>query len=558
MDSSPLAIVVGTGTGGLACAAHLARDGFDVLALERSVDFGGSLAPLEREGFTFDPGLHAVGECRPGQFTHRFFAELDLETDGLFEELDPDGYDRFRFPDREVRMKAGAQRCRAHLEELFPASREGLRRFFGLLEPARTLQRMREGWELRQPTLRQRIDLLGRLGLDRWLRSTFDQLLDWVTDDPELQAVLAGMSGRWGLPPSRTAALTALRVFAHFADGAFYPRGGGRGLCDILRAYARGHGARFWNNTEVTDIYVEDGRAAGVRTAEGEFLWADLVVADVDPTHLFGELIAPEHLPHNLVRKVRATDPSLAPLQLFLGLEGNAQTLGLPPANTWLHPSLDLEASFRPVLRGQPSDEHLMLVTSGTAKSPEGRLAPAGCSTLQMTTFAPFEVFERRRREAGDDRYAYKMFRSMIADQLLAELEARLPLENAEIRTSVLTTPLSHARWTNAPAGAMFGPAQTPARSSIFRFGTNPPVENVFLVGAGALGSGLAAELRSGRLAARLARRATDRSPLITSVDRQLSGDSHRPKPDVPPPPPPPKVPPAQRVQPPPLPPEAR
>lgn len=65
------AIVIGSGIGGLAAAAALARTGRRVLLLERHTQPGGLTQTFERDGYRFNVGVHYVGGAgeiagRPG------------------------------------------------------------------------------------------------------------------------------------------------------------------------------------------------------------------------------------------------------------------------------------------------------------------------------------------------------------------------------------------------------------------------------------------------------------------------------------------------------------
>jgi all-trans-retinol 13,14-reductase len=56
------AIVLGSGIGGLACAAALARTGYAVLVVEQHYVAGGLTQTFHRSGFRWDVGVHYLGE----------------------------------------------------------------------------------------------------------------------------------------------------------------------------------------------------------------------------------------------------------------------------------------------------------------------------------------------------------------------------------------------------------------------------------------------------------------------------------------------------------------
>lgn len=103
MNTQRTAVIIGTGAGGLSAAAHLAKRGFQVVALDQADRIGGFLAPFTLEGYTFDPGVHYVGRARCGQVFDATIGELGVDVERLFVEMDPEGFDIYRFPDFEVR-----------------------------------------------------------------------------------------------------------------------------------------------------------------------------------------------------------------------------------------------------------------------------------------------------------------------------------------------------------------------------------------------------------------------------------------------------------------------
>ena len=56
MDTRQTALVIGAGLGGIATAAHLARNGYKVTVLEKNATPGGRCGQLIRDGHRFDIG----------------------------------------------------------------------------------------------------------------------------------------------------------------------------------------------------------------------------------------------------------------------------------------------------------------------------------------------------------------------------------------------------------------------------------------------------------------------------------------------------------------------
>jgi len=507
MTSPRRAIVIGTGTGGLASAALLAKDGFEVLALEAGAEVGGYLVPFEQDGFVFDQGLHYLGACRPGQLVHQLLQGMGVDAGELFHELDPEGFEELRFPDLTLRVCRPLDAYRERLTSIFPKETKGLRHFFGVLGGAAKVHDALAHGLGGRPTLSDLVALAGAPALLPWGQKPLADLLEQSTDDPRLRAVLAGRSGSWALPPSRVVGLAALLYMAHFSDGAFYPRGGARGLSGAIVRAAEAHGARFRTGAVVERIETTRGRVTGVLLAGGERIAADLVVSAADPGVTLGKLVAADDLPTSLRRKAAVVEPSMATFQIYLGMRRDLRAHGFGERNVWLFPSYDVEEPFAPRFTGRLPPRPMLFVSPTSLKDPSGALAPPGATSLVVVGYVPHARFRKwQSLPEGERGPAYEAYANEIASWMLAELDARCPGVVGDVVVRALCSPLSAATRFRAVEGAPFGPAMTLSQWGPAGFRTKTPVAGLYLAGAGVFGGGVASCLLSGLAAALMAK----------------------------------------------------
>lgn len=218
------AIVIGSGAGGMSASLKLARCDFSVLLLEAMPAFGGYLNPFRRRNYTFDTGLHDLGELARGDSLSRLLDELGIGEAVRFVELDPEGFDRYVFPDYELRVCKGKQRFIERLISDFPREERGIQRFFEVFD--KIMKALAASWSMEGGALKMLGFMLNHPIMVRYSRVPYQRLLDEVTSERRLQAALAAPCGGYGVPPARASVIIAIMVWAHYLKGAYYPYGG--------------------------------------------------------------------------------------------------------------------------------------------------------------------------------------------------------------------------------------------------------------------------------------------------------------------------------------------
>jgi len=496
-------IIVGSGAGGLTAAAVIAGKGASVLVLEQSTYIGGYLNPFVWKDYTFDTGLHYLGELGEGGSFRKIFQRIGLEDRLNFVEMNPDGFGRYHLGELDFVMPAGRDALKNRLLSTFPDKKNDINRFFKMLlkveKAAAAASGMKGG-------LIPKLKALWHLPfLMRFSQATYKQILDRITDDVRLRAIFSVMSGEIGLPPSRASLFPGMLVLSHYLNGAFYPEGGGGGLKDALIGLIMENYGFLRPKFNVENIK-KDGDIFVVSGEKGEYK-AKTVIVNADPKVAFGQLIDSSLDVGGLREKAKSTKPSLGAFYAFIGTDLDLPALGMTDANIVHSDFIDPDEGWRDVLSEKmPKDFHSFLITCPSLKDQGHAHAPAGKYAIEVVSMMSIKPFMKWADLPSRGRGAeYEALKQELGMKLLKKVEKYIPGITEHLDFVEFATPLSDLYWVNAPDGGCYGPNQTPDQVGPGRFRVTTPVKGLFLAGAGVFGGGVFPSMASGEKAARKA-----------------------------------------------------
>src|SRR5206468_8873244 len=130
-------------------------------------------------------------------------------------------------------------------------------------------------------------------------------------------------------------------------------------------------GAVVRTSAEVARVIVEDGRAAGVRLADGSEVRASVVVSNADPKRTFLGLVDAADLPADFRASVERLSTRVSYLKFhaamrelpdfsrFIGRDADPRTI----ARVWINPSVEYyEQAWRDAEGGEPSRAPVMSI----------------------------------------------------------------------------------------------------------------------------------------------------------------------------------------------------
>jgi all-trans-retinol 13,14-reductase len=498
------AIVIGSGIGGLATAALLALyAGKRVLVLERHYTAGGYTHVFKRTGYEWDVGVHYIGGLSSGRST--FGAVFNAITEGKITwEPMGDPYDRFVIGGQAYDFVAGADRFRESLKRAFPGEATAIDRY---IELVRTTARASQLFFMEKALPGPLAWLAGPLLRRPFLRNasrTTAEVLGELTQNQQLQGVLTAQWGDYGLPPDQSSFGIHALVTQHYLEGAAYPVGGASRIAAAIVPVIERAGGKVLVNAEVKGIVLAGRRAVGVEMADGRTLRARTIISDAGAANTYSRLLpGPVAERLGVMEKLRAVGPSLAHINLYVGLRHSDEELGLGRTNLWVYPTADHDANVARYLADPEGPLPGVYISFPSAKDPTFAERYPGRATIQVIVLAKYDWFARwqdqpwRRR---DEEYA--AFKQRFTDRLLEVLYANVPQVRGKVDYAELSTPLSTRHFANYARGELYGLAHTPERFRQRFLRPQAPVRGLYLTGQDVAVCGVEGALAGGVLCA--------------------------------------------------------
>lgn len=340
------AIIIGAGHNGLTNAAYLAKAGLDVVVLEKNDYIGGAASSRELyEGFTYSSSSYVCSMLR--QTIHR---DLDLTRHGLL--LVPymgtvvfgdDGTTLVDYHSEAANYN--------HLRKHSPHDADAMFRFqsdlgrYAQLIRKTLMRTPPDPASFRPRDIKEMLYLakifwdLGERELYEYVRfftmSAADFLEDYFENDL-IKAAMAspGVIGTALGVESPGSAYILLHHVMGDVDGNIgawgLARGGMGAISNALASAAKSFGGEVRTNAGVQQILVKNGRAIGAVLEDGEEIYANIVVSNLDAKRTFTKVMRKEDVPPAIYKKAQNFKIRGSSGKVNIALSGLPKFKGLP------------------------------------------------------------------------------------------------------------------------------------------------------------------------------------------------------------------------------------
>ncbi|RPJ27502.1 MAG: phytoene desaturase [Chloroflexi bacterium] len=483
-------LVIGAGIGGIAAAAHLAKQGMKVTVLEKNSRPGGRCDRFSRDGHHFDVGPTLL--VMPLLYEAEF-AALGTSMHEMLElqRVDPT-YHLVFDNGSKLALTSDMKSMQQQLEAFEPGSFSNLLRY--IKEGKRHYHVGMEKMVNRD--FRKATDFfnLGNLSIPFQMKPFVNHYRNMSAyfDDPRLKAAFTFQDVYMGLSPFEAPATFSMMPYTELAHGVWYPQGGMYSIVEALVQLAVRAGVEFEFEATVERIDVNGSQARGVVLDDGRHIQADVVLANADLPYVYNNLLPHDPKGRGEARRLNRKRFSCSVVSFFWGVDKPYKEL--PPHMLFL--ADDYRDNFKSIIRDLDLPANPSLYLHAPARL-DPSMAPEGQDTVIAIVPVGHMSANGEQDWAGiRDRAREHVFRRLKTVGI-TDLEDHLKFE-------VNFTPLSWLKRYNLTKGSTHGLCHNLLQLGYLRpSNKHARYHNLYFTGASTHpGTGLPTAMVSGRLAA--------------------------------------------------------
>lgn len=492
------AVVIGSGSGGLAAACKLALHGLRVLVLEQHNLPGGVTTSFVRGRFEFEISVQCILEY--GTPEHKGpvykFLKDDLGLDLNFPKLTEGRYINLSKEQIRMALPLEKQKLIDAIEQEVPGSRESITAYFDFCDHMlRAVDYINDIDGNIQPfvLLRKYKEFIAAAGL------TVKEVTDRFNIPERAMQILDAYWTFTGLPledmsfpiyGTMFSALGTLDVFA--------PHKTTFEISVKMAEKFMELGGQIEYNTRVEKIMVENKKVTGVVTNRGEFIKTNHVYSNALPHAVFDKMIYPKsEIPVKALKTLNMRMPGTSFLSMYMGLNRSAEELGLNHYMYYFGKDSDVKKAYEDIRYLTPNSYF-----AGMCPNPiNPDASPPGTSILHLETIYKSEPWATLTPSQ------YYKKKNELAEALIDQASSILNIPfKKHIEEIEIATPQTFSRYIGSFMGNIYGYDHRVFDSVVIKALMKKKeqfIKGLYFVGnAGILVPAFPSSILSGRLAA--------------------------------------------------------
>ena len=501
-------IVIGSGFGGLSAAIRLAAAGHQVTLYDKRDKPGGRGYQYEIDGFKFDGGPTVI--TAPYMFDE-LFALGGRRREDYFDLIPLDPFYRiFNQHGEAYNYYRDMEQAKAEVAKFSPRDVEGFERFVN--STVEVFKRFHPYTEKPFLNFGDMVKIMPDMFKTNTYLPMYHYAARFVKDD-FMRRICSFHPLLVGGNPFDTPSIFGLIIQFEKEWGVHYARGGTGAITAALGRLFEELGGNLQLNTEIAEIIIENGRAAGVRLQDGAVHRAEAIVSNADVAFTYKNMIAKKDRPRKVDLYFDNLAYSNSLVVIYFGTKRRYLDSKLAHHNIILGERYHglLKDIFR--AKALPKDFSLYLhMPTITDES----IAPEGCESFYVLSLVPHLDASIDWKTIGPE-YNQRIL-GFLEDNYLPDLQSNIIAQHS-------IDPLHFRHTLNSHKGAAFS-----VKPSLLQSGWMRPhnksafFEDLYFAGAGTHpGAGVPAVIASGKIAAELIDPEAGRIPVEVLEKRRSS-----------------------------------
>ena len=428
-------VIIGAGIAGLTCGVYAQMNGLDTEIVEMHTIPGGECTGWDRGEYHFDGCIHWLTGSGPETSLYKLWRATGALDDSVTV-VNHDSFVRYEEDGRAVELYTNADKLEKHLMEISPQDKAEIKK---LCKAIRALGEF--GMPIDKPMdmmtagdgIKFAAKAAGKMRmLSRYNKIKVKDLAAQFKEPLIRRALMAAIPGDYV-----ATAIVMTLAGMNAGDGGF-PVGGSRAFAKRMEQKYLSLGGKMTYKARVDKVVVCDGRAVGVKLADGSEVPGDYVVSCADGYDTLYHMLDNKYTP-----------------ALFDKLFGDPKAYPVPTC-ALVFMGVDAEVSGdmrcvnirreKPVTVAGVESDYVSLLGYNF----DGTMAPKGKSVMAAYYAGNYDYWHALK----GDKAAYKAAKKALADDAIAALVKRYPEAAGKIETIDVVTPETYVRYCNAWRGA--------------------------------------------------------------------------------------------------------
>lgn len=442
---NPDIIIIGSGISGLTIAGLLSRLNWKVLVLEQHDTAGGCTHEYKDKGFTFDTGIHYIGNVEKQDKILDLFTKKKIKWKKMGENNNYI-YDCIIIGNKKYEIRSGKENLLQDLCEWFPSERKNIISFFTYVDKITSknlyfvLKIIKPQW------LANIIDKLFNREFYNCVNKSAYEVISSFTKNKDLIDLLCGMSFDGGPPSKKQSSFLNLSIIKHFEEGSYYPIGGTGTIAKNIIHYIESKGNQVLVNAPVTNIIVKNNKTRGVQLGDKKntILYCSNVVSTIGLYNTYKKIL-PKEYSNDIDYVFENVTSNVTYNMMYLGINKSREEFNFKDCNYWISPDSNSNDKIEEFEKNQDSDIPIIFIASNSAKDPEYNINNPNKSTLLVATWATIDQFSHLTNSSEKSKqrnYEYNHSKHIFSERLMKCLFTYFPnIKQEDIVYKNVSTP---------------------------------------------------------------------------------------------------------------------